>query len=37
MAAQLKQDLIAKISAFVEPPPDDDENREMTIDDDVQI
>ena len=37
MAAQLKQDLISKISAFVEPPPDDDENREMTIDDDVQI
>ena len=37
MAAQLKEDLIAKISAFVEPPPDDDENREMTIDDAVQI
>jgi len=31
MAAQLKQDLISKISAFVEPPPDDNENREMKI------
>ena len=37
MAAQLKQDLISKVSAFVEPPPDDDENKEMKIDDDEQI
>ena len=37
MAAQLKQDLISKVSAFVEPPPDDDENKEMNIDDDEQI
>jgi hypothetical protein len=34
MAAQLKQDLISKISAFVEPPADDNENQEMKIDDD---